>query len=64
MVRNVLHQRGKSGPLTAQELDEISNIPRLRESLFAFLSERRLQLSLEEANAGIDRAVAADRRAL
>ena len=58
MVRNVLHQRGKSGPLTAQELDEISSIPRLRESLFAFLSERRLQLSLEEANAGIDRAVA------
>ena len=57
MVRNVLHQRGKSEPLTAQELDEISNIPRLRESLFAFLSERRLQLSLEEANAGIDRAV-------
>lgn len=57
MVRNVLHQRGKSGPLSAQELDEISSIPRLRESLFAFLSERRLQLSLEEANAGIDRAV-------
>ena len=57
MVRNVLHQRGKSGPLAAQELDEFSNIPRLRESLFAFLSERRLQLSLEEANACIDRAV-------
>ena len=57
MVRNVLHQRAKSGPLSPQELDEISNIPRLRESLFAFLSERRLQLSLEEANACIDRAV-------
>ena len=57
MVRNVLHQRGKSGPLSPQELDELSNIPRLRESLFAFLSERRLQLSLEEANACIDRAV-------
>lgn len=56
MVRNVLHQRGKSGVLSPRELDELSNIPRLRESIFAFLSERRLQLSLEEANACIDRA--------
>lgn len=57
MVRNVLHQRARNGQLSPQELDELSTIPRLRESIFAFLSERRLQLSLEEANAGIDRAL-------
>lgn len=57
MVRNVLHQRARNGQLSPQELDELSAIPRLRESIFAFLSERRLQLSLEEANAGIDRAL-------
>ena len=57
MVRNVLHQRNKRGKLGASELDEISNIPGLRESLFGFLSERRLQLSLEEANACSDRAL-------